>query len=379
MSAIDSVFANVGATGSVPGAVAGVVRPDGPVYLEAFGLADPAARTAMQTDSVFPIASMTKAVTSVAAMQLVEKGELSLDEPLADLLPGLAAHQVLMGYNDEGKPQWRPPASAISLRQLLSHSSGLGYHIWNPMLGRFAADEALNGSDIYLGLPLAHDPGSIWEYSVSTDWVGQAVEASSGLSLEEYFQAKILGPLEMVDTTFEAARLAERLVPLNQRETGGSWSGSTAEIPDLGEFYSGGGGLVSTASDYLRFVQALLRGGELEGTQIVSPETVALMGENQIGELVVREMPESLPLSNAFLIGPPGEGKFGLGFQINTAPLATGRSAGSLAWAGLFNTYYWIDPTAELAGVICMQMLPFFDGPCIDLFERFEKAVYASV
>jgi CubicO group peptidase (beta-lactamase class C family) len=294
------------------------------------------------------------------------------------LLPDLAAHQVLTGYNDAGEPQWRPPASAISLRQLLSHSSGLGYHIWNASLGRFAADQALEGSDILLGLPLANDPGSIWEYSVSTDWVGEAVGASSGLSLEEYFQAEILGPLGMVDTTFESARLEERHVPLNHREAESGWSTSPPEIPDRGAFYSGGGGLVSTAPDYLRFVQALLRGGELDGTQILSPEMVALMGENQIGELVVREMPESLPLSNAFLIGPPGEGKFGLGFQINTVPLATGRSAGSLAWAGLFNTYYWIDPTAELASVICMQMLPFFDGPCIDLFERFERAVYDS-
>jgi len=167
MNAIDSIFAEVGASGAVPGAVAGVVRPDGPVYLESFGLADPAAGTAMQTDSVFRIASMAKAVTSVAAMQLVEKGELSLDEPLSDLLPNLTAHQVLTGFDDDSEPELRPPASTITLRELLTHTSGLGYVGWNPALARFAQAQGLD--DLFLGLPLVHDPGMIWEYSVSTD------------------------------------------------------------------------------------------------------------------------------------------------------------------------------------------------------------------
>jgi methyl acetate hydrolase len=367
-------------SGDVPGVAAAAATADGVIFQEAFGTRDLATGEPMTADTVVWIASMTKAITGACAMQLVETGKLALDDDIAAVLPELRRIQVLDGFGQDGQPRLRAPKRSITLRHLLTHTSGHAYDMWNADVGRFMEVTGTPGiitcRNAALMLPLMSDPGEKWEYGIAIDWVGKAVEAVSGQTLSRYMQDSILDPLGMTDTGFRiGAAQRSRLAKIHARTPGGLVSTDT-EIPQDPEFHMGGGGLYSTVGDYLKFAQMILHGGTFNGAQVLRPETVALMSRNAMGDLTCNPMKTAVPQSSND-VDFVGGMKWGLSFLINPEPMPTGRSAGSLAWAGLANSYYWIDPKRRVAGVYATQILPFFDQKAVQAFEAFEAAVYA--
>ena len=337
---------------------------------------------AMALDTVFQLASMTKAVVSVAAMQLVEAGTLSLDAPIGDLLPDLADPQVITGFGDDGSVQTRPAVRPITLRHLLTHSSGFGYDFVHADMARARAAPPVPGSMASLRSPLLFDPGDGWAYGISTDWVGLAVEAASGMRLDAYVAAHVTGPLGMVDTGFVVPETAKARRAVNMAR---GPDGALAPFPinigggTSGEYISGGGGLWGTAGDYMRFVRMLANGGSLDGVTLLQPATVADMARNQIGNLRAGAMATTMPaLSLAVDWFPEMTPGWGLGFLINPQTSASGRPAGSLAWAGICNTYFVIDPASGRCGVLLMQLLPFADPGALAVLAAFEGAMFAG-
>jgi len=369
----------------VPGVVAMATTDKGLFYEGAFGTRSLAGGAAMTRDTVFRIASMTKAVTSVAAMQLVEQGKLSLDGPVPDIDPVLGKPQVLTGFDAAGAPQVRPAKRPITLRHLLTHTAGFTYEIWNANTQRYVKATGMpstpSGKVAAIRMALAFDPGERWEYGVNLDWVCRIVESVSGKTLDAYFRDHIFTPLAMKDTDYVASPdMRARLVNVHQRKPDGSLDAQPLETPITPEFWSGGGGLFSTAPDYLTFVQMLLNGGSHGGARILKPETVALMGKNHIGDIEAGILKTAMPARSADVDFFPGQSlKWGLGYMINVQPGPNGRSAGSVTWAGIFNTYYWIDPTRRVGGVIMTQVLPFADQRAVKLYGEFERAIYNAL
>jgi len=382
---VDAVLRRATEAREVPGVVAVAATDKGIFYEGAFGTRDLANGPEMTPDSIFRLASMTKAVTSTAAMQLVEQGRLQLDQPIGNVLPELAAPQVLEGFDDSGAPRLRPAKRPITLRHLLTHTAGFGYETWDPDLIRYVkvsgTPSTSTGKLASLRLPLVFDPGDRWEYGINIDWAGRAVEAVSGQPLEVYFREHIFAPLGMRDTDYVISSAQQsRLVTVHQRKPDGSPEPTPAPDPPWREFWSGGGGLYSTGRDYLVFLQILLNQGRFNGAQLLRPETVALMGRNQIGDINAGILKTAMPQrSNDVDFFPGIPCKWGLGYMINTEPGPNGRSAGSLTWAGLYNTYYWIDPQKRVAGVILTQILPFADHKAVKLYGEFESAVYDAL
>jgi methyl acetate hydrolase len=371
--------------GDVPGVVAMAATREGPVYQAAFGKRALPDGPAMTADTVFWIASMTKAITSMAAMRLVEQGKLSLDWPIAEVLPELATLQVLEGFDTAGDPILRPARRQITLRHLLTHTAGFVYDIWNPDMGRYMEKKGVPGiitcQNAALTLPLVFDPGGRWDYGINIDWVGKAVERASGQSLGDFFAEHIFGPVGMKDTAFALtpARRA-RLVGMHARGEDGRLSPIPFELPQEPEFQMGGGGLYGTAADYLAFERVFLNRGRANGRQVLRPETVQQMSENAIGGLDVRLLKTAVPAySNDAEFFPGMLKKWSLGFMISTEAVPGGRGPGSLAWAGLGNTYFWIDPAKGIAGVILMQLIPFADPKAVALLGDFERALYAAL
>jgi methyl acetate hydrolase len=367
----------------IPAVAAMVARKDRVLYQAAFGIRDRESRAAVKPDSMFAIASMTKAITSTAALQLVEQGRMSLTEPVGRHLPELAHVQVLEGFDASGKPTLRAPRTPITLHHLLTHTSGFCYDSWSAEMVRWeaAVGETLPPSVVAPRVPLMFDPGSRWQYGYSLDWVGKLVEAVSGMTLEQYFQRSILRPLGMVDTTFVfPAEKFDRLVSNYRRQDDGTLKADARAVPPRPAAFNGGGGLYSTCADYVRFMQMVLRNGQTHsGERVLRPATVRQMSTNQIGNLVAgRLKTQRLAVTRDVDLHPGAADRWGLGFLINEKPYPDGRSAGSLAWAGVFNTFYWIDPRKDLCAVIMMQFLPFVDEQAVGLLRDFERAVYAS-
>jgi len=384
LAGIDATLSRAAEAKEVPGVVALAATDTGVLYEGAFGLRDVVDGPAMTRDSVFRIASMTKAVTSVAALQLVEQGKLQLDEPIGKVLPELAAPQVLEGFDSSGAPRLRPAKRPITLRHLLTHTAGFGYEVWDPDLIRYVKvtgiPSILTGKLAALHLPLVFDPGERWEYGINIDWVGRAVEAAAGQPLDAYFSAHIFAPLGMTDTGFvPSADQASRLVRVHRRGLDGSLEPITMEISHR-EFFSGGGGLLSTGRDYLTFLQMLLHQGRFNGAQLLRPGTVSQIGQNQIGNLQLGIMKTAMPeLSNDVDLFPGVRCGHGLASVVNAQQGPNGRSAGTLTWAGLFNTYYWIDPQKHVTGVILTQILPFADARAVKLYGEFERGIYDAL
>lgn len=384
---IDDALAAVVRGEKIAGLVAAVAYKDIAVYEAAFGRRNLSEPHAMTTDAVFRIMSMTKAITATAAMQLVEQSALSLDQPAKEILPLLADTQVLTGFDADGAPILRAPSKPITLRNLLTHTAGFVYDTWNEEMARYVKITGLpvvgSGKLEALTAPLCFDPGARWEYGINLDVVGRMVEVASGLDLETYMQRHIFQPLQMPDTSFiQRPEWDDRLAPLHARQLDGSLQPAVqppGAVVDR-EFFSGGAGLFSTASDYLRFLRMLMNDGELEGQRVLKPGTVASMGQNHIGELSVQPLLTQNPArSNSVDLFPGIVKKWGLSFLINTEPGPAGRSAGTLTWAGLSNTYFWLDPTRKIAGVFMTQTAPFADPIVLRAFDAFESAVYESV
>ncbi len=380
-AAIDGLLRRAVDDGAVPGVVALAATDRGLLYQGAFGHRVLPDGPAMSLDTVFRIASMTKAVTSVAALQLVEAGKLTLDGPLPDIDPALSRPQVLDGFDAAGDPILRPARRPITLRHLLTHTAGFAYEAWNASLKRYVAATGTpalaSGRLAALRLPLVFDPGERWEYGINTDWVGRLVEAAAGQSLDAYVRDRIAGPLGMDDTAFSPSPgMRARQAAVHQRRAHGGLAPQPLEPLPEPEFWAGGGGLYSTAGDYLKFL-AMLRDG---GAGILRRETVARLGENHTGGLQAGIMKTVQPERSAdvdFFPGPPA--RWGLATLINLAPGPHGRSAGSLSWAGLFNTYYWLDPARRLIATIMTQILPFAEPRAVALYGAFERHLYAAL
>ena len=381
----DDLLRRAAEAADVPGVVAMAATAERPIYAGAFGRRWLPDGPPMTLDTVFWLASMTKAITSTAALLLVEKGKLELDGPIGKVLPELAEPQVLEGFTAGGAPKSRAAKRPITLRHLLTHTSGFGYHFLNPNLLRYLEEtgipDPMTCKDASLNLPLSFDPGDGWEYGIGIDWAGKAIERVSGQVLQDYFDENLFGPLGMKDTAFKLTAVRRsRFAGMHVRQNDGALSRIEFELPQEPEFQMGGGGLYGTASDYLAFEQMFLRQGRANGRPVLRQATVKLMEQNQIGALRIPSWQSVIPsLSNNGEFLPGMVKKWSLGFMLNTEPVPGGRSANSMAWAGIFNTYYWIDPIKQVAGIIMTQILPFLDSRVLELFNQFEKAVYTAL
>jgi CubicO group peptidase (beta-lactamase class C family) len=369
----------------VPGVVAMAATDKGVLYEGAFGTRDLGKGSAMTLDTVFRTASMVKAMTCVAAMQLVEQGKLELEEPVPNIDPALGSPQVLEGFDAAGAPKLRPAKRPITLRHLLTHTAGFSYEIWDPDTVRYVKTSGMpslaSGKVAALRMPLAFDPGDKWEYGVNIDWVGRLVEVISEQPLDAYFHDKIFAPLGMKDSGYvPAPEQRSRQASVHQRQADGGLVPQPPETPSTPEFWSGGGGLYSTARDYLTFLQMLLHGGSFNGMRLLRPETVAQMAKNHTGDIPAGVLKTANPSrSNDVDLFPGAEIRWGLGYMLNMQPGPSGRSAGTVSWGGIFNTYYWLDPTQRVTGLIMTQILPFGDDLALKLYGRFERSVYEAL
>ena len=381
---LDDLLAAGVKNGHVPGVVAAMVDKDGLTYIGSAGERTIGTGDAMTTDTVGAIASMTKAITGAAVMQLVEQGHLDLDAPANIYCAELATPQVLEGFDDAGQPILRDARSQVTLRNLLTHTSGYAYDFTDPNLDKwFEATDSPRASTrrlVSLNTPLMFDPGTKWHYGIGIDWAGIILERVTKSKLGTYFAEHLLEPLGMVDTSFACTpNMLERKATVHIRTTDSSFMAIQMPQAESSEFDSGGGGLFSTMSDYTRFMRMILNDGELDGTRVLNAETVAQMSRNNMGDIRVTGLKSANPAFFSDADFYPGIPKsWGLTFLINEEPLPNGCPAGALTWAGALNSYFWIDKTTGIAGCYLSQVLPFFDAGASGNFFDFQNAVYAS-
>jgi len=369
----------------IAGAIAIVAKDGNIVYHKALGYDDKTVNKQLQKDAIFRIASQTKAITSVGVMMLYEEGKILLDEPISKYIPEFRKPNVLDKFNAADTTYTVVPAKReITIRDLLTHTSGIGYaQIGSPTMNAiYYKAGVVGGIGLQPGslladnikklgsLPLVHNPGEKWTYGLNTDVLGYLIEVVSGMSLDNYFRKKIFEPLGMKDTYFYIPKEKQsRLARLHAKDADNmpvqiNVNGAFIRdypIAEGGSFYSGGGGLVSTAYDYAVFMQMLLNGGDYGGKRLLSPATVHLMTINQIGDISMGR-----------------SAKFGLGFQVvtetdearNTLPL------GSFSWGGMFASSYWLDPKNKIVAQFVLQNYPFARG---DIAEKFKVAVYQAL
>ena len=382
---VDRMLKAAVSRGDVPGVVAAATTAEGTVYEGGFGERAVGSGTAMTPDTVGWIASMTKAVTGAAAMQLVEQGRLDLDGPASAVIPYLGEVGVLEGFDEDGQPKTRPPKQQVTLRHLLTHTSGFAYEIWNTDILAYQEARGIpqitSCENAALTTPLLFDPGERWDYGIGIDWAGKMVEAVSGRWLGQYMKENIFDPLSMDHTAFRITpAMQERLATVHVRGEDGAWIPMEFTIEQDPEFEMGGGGLYSTVTDYLKFIRMILNGGAANGHRVLKPETVDAMSVNSIGNSCVVKLSTAMPpYSNDVEFFPGMEKTWGLTFMINNEAAPTGRTAGSLGWAGLANSYFWIDPAKGIGGAYITQVLPFADEKSLPLYLDFETAVYRSL
>jgi methyl acetate hydrolase len=375
-SGIDRLLKDAVNNGTCHGVAALVVDRDSVLHESFAGAAAP--------DTMFRNASMTKAAATMGALQLVEHGRLDLDATVASVLPEFAELQVLDGF-DRGRPILRAPASAPTIRQLMNHTAGLGYFFLNEDLLRYCMQTGvpspLEGRKAALLAPLVNDPGTVWEYGVSTDWLGLVVERLSGQRLSDYLAEHVYGPLGMTNSTFApTAEQRARLLPVRMRTSDGTLAPTDLDLAAESEWDAAGHGSYGTIGDYSRFVRAWLGDGELDGHRLLGADTVALAFEDHLAGAPLPEiMRSAVPeLSHDVPALPVPQG-WGLGFHLVQVDVPGMRSAGTGDWAGIFNSYYWIDRAAGVGGVFMTQILPFFDPGVVELLAGFELATYAQV
>lgn len=369
---IDAALSAAVSAGAAPGVV----------YQRAFGIHRAGSDRPLQVDAVFRVASMTKLATSVAALQLVDSGSLDLDAPVAEYLPAFDGLEVLTGFDAEGRPRLRPARSRATVRQLCAHISGLGYDTWNETLLRYLKATGLpaisDGLRETFRAPLVADPGTEFNYGTSTDWLGLIVEERSGKPLERYLAESVFAPLGMSDTAMAPSEdQRRRTVPLHVHDDGGGWVAVDFEFPGDPEFHPGGHGLSSTADDYARLQRLILRGGELDGTRILSEQLVSEMFVPQTGEIRVQPILSAIPSASADVHIIDGQ-RWGLAFPLTEDPKPGMRPSGSGGWAGLWNTFFWLDPAGGIAAGLYTQTLPFCDPGVLEMYAAFERAIYAN-
>jgi CubicO group peptidase (beta-lactamase class C family) len=371
-SAIKTLLDGAVSSGSLHGVAAAVVDRTGLLYHHAAGEAD--------ERTLFRNASMTKALATTAALQLVEQGRLGLDATVESILPEFGRLQLLEGF-DGDKPRLRPPASKATVRQLMTHTAGLGYFFTNEKLLRYLSltgePSPLSGEKRSLSVPMVNDPGTAWEYGVNTDWLGLIVEKLSGQSLGDYLRQHVYGPLGMNDSSFApSAEQRGRLLRVMQRQADGRLIPSVHDLPAASEWDAAGHGSYGTIQDYARFLQAWLN----DGAGVLTPATAQMAMQNQIGTIKLPELMKSaMPELSNDVPAMPVPQSWGLGFHLTLADLPGMRSNGTGDWAGVFNSYYWIDRSKGIGGVLMTQLLPFFDMPVIETLMGFEMAVYQQL
>ena len=385
-NSLDTILSEAVESGRVPPVAAIAVDQNAVIYKGAFGPTRIDRDDEIHADAIFQLHSMTKAITSLGCMQLVEQGAIGLDDDCGAFVPALADPKVLVNFDEDGKAVTRSANGKITLRRLLTHTAGFVYEQWNPGMNQWMLSTGIGRSNFYDNPascpPLGFDPGERWEYGINIDWAGKVLEGLTGQTLDAYLQENVLNPLEMTSTGFvptDAQR--SRMVGVHQRIHDGSIQPVNFEHPRIsGASYTGGGGMFGSAEDYSCFMRMLLNNGSLDGIQILKPQTIALMCENHIGDLVMTGLPTTRPeLTNAFDFFPEVTKKWGLSFMINVQDLASRRRAGSLSWAGLRNSYFWVDRATGIAGGIFFQLLPFADPEILQVYDSFERGLYAAL
>lgn len=370
------------ARGAAAGAVAAVLDTDGVQWMGAAGARTLGGDVPMDSTTVFALHSMTKAVVSVAALRLVEQGSVQLDEPAATWLPWL--DEVTVFADPDTIDEFRAPRSPVTLRHLLSHTSGFGYAIWDAQLAGWMAATGHPTSLLArtsLRVPLVFDPGTQWQYGIGIDWAGLLIEAVTGQTLGDHLREVVFEPLGMTETTFRPGpELRARLAARHQRRPDGTLTVLDGDPAINGDFDMGGGGLYGTVPDYCRFLAVLLGGGAAHGVRLLEADHLhEWVFTNQIGELRIRELRSTnLELSQHAKFFPGDPKGHSLVGQVNLVPASTGRSAGTLAWAGMANCYFWVDPVASVAGVYASRMLPFADPGSLGLALELERVAYAG-
>ncbi|MGH3280388.1 MAG: serine hydrolase domain-containing protein [Trebonia sp.] len=383
-AAIDRVLQDAVAAGAVP-QVAAIAADAGGVFYEAgFGPRVAGQDGEVTADTGFAIMSMTKIIVTVAALQLVEQGTLDLDAPVDTYRPEFAEVQVLEGF-DGDTPRLRPPARRATVRHLVTHTSGLGYWFWSEDLVKYervtGLPNVVPGRLDAFKAPMIADPGTRFNYGISTDWLGRVVELVTGKGLDVVVKEGVTGPLGMNNTSFvlTGGQRANRAA-VHVKDGDGNWfdAGDIVNRTDP-DWWAAGHGLYSTPRDYVRFERALLRGGELDGTRILAAETVDEAFRNQIGDLdFPAEIPTADPASSGPLALGPGY-KWGYGLLLNAADQPGRRRAGSGTWAGLFNTHFWIDRASGICAAIYSSSLPFITPEALQLYLDYETALYAAL
>ena len=374
--------------GDIVGVIGAITDASDTIYSGAFGERQLDGGVAMTEDTVCNIASMTKAITGACAMQLVEQGKLDLDSPVSKWIPQAAELKVLDGW-DGDKPVLRAPKTEMTLRHLMTHTTGMGYTLWSADLLKVAQATQPNGvfpeldyddPATWVVQPLMFDPGTDWLYGISIDWIGRLVQEISGQPLGTYMQDNIFAPLGMTSNGYVVTPdMQARQATIHLRGADGTIGLLDPQPPLDPRHGYGGGGLSSTVPDYQRFIRMILNDGSAGGNQLLKPETVAEMSKNQMGDIRVKMLPTTNPALSPDAEFFPGLPKsWSLTFMINDEEAPTGRPAGSLAWAGFYNTFYWIDPVNKVGGVFMSQLLPFVEPKTLQAFSDFESAYYPA-
>ncbi len=373
---IDTYLQQAVETTKIPGLVALVVDKDHVIYSAAVGRRNVVDDEAMTMNTIFHLASMTKPVATAAIMMLVEEGTLKLDDPISKYVPGFANREVIEQFDvTDGSYSTRPATGVVTIRHLLSHSSGLAYAFANDIVAQLSGDGAPAND-----LPLVFDPGAGWTYARGIGIVATVLERIEGRGLDSFIRERIFEPLGMRDTSYIVPAAKHDRVVTKHRPDDGVLVESPRPV-DIRSAVSGNGGLYGTAGDYAKFMQLFLNDGVTpSGTRLLSVESIRVMGQNQLGSVRVSLQDEPLPdLARAFPVGAGRDG-FGLGFQITGQHSDRHmRAPGSMSWAGIFNTEFWIDPTASIGAVLLMQYLPFYDADAIETLAGFERRLYAGL
>lgn len=357
----------------IPGVVAAVTDVDRIVYTCALGLASRRNGIAMAPDTIFRVASMTKLITSIGVMLLVDEGAVNLDAPLEQYIPDYRQPEVLIMFDESsGEYRTRPARSQASVRQLLTHTAGYGYWFLDARL-----HQVLGGRPAVSKPPfLVADPGTRFTYGTASDLLGDLIEAVSQTRLDKFFAQRIFAPLGLRNTGFELPGEQQRLAGIFAREDEGF---TELETESAGQPPRGGGGLYSTADDYCRVLRLLLNGGDVQGKRLLSEAACRQMASNQIGDLTAQVQTSAMPERSNDFIFMSGTQKFGLGLALDERAGPSGRPAGTGSWAGIYNTYFWIDFANEFAATVMMQVSPFADPWCVAARQRFEQALYDSL
>lgn len=379
MSALQDVLDRSVAENTVPFVVAMTANSDGVTFSGAAGEAAPGRMAA--EDTAFRIFSMTKAIGSLAAMILIDRGKLDMDTPVADILPEWNDLKVIDGFDDD-TPVMRPQKTTCTIRNLATHTAGIEYEFWNPdtprVLQATGQPGALSGLRAGLNYPLTSDPGTRWGYGLALDWLGMVVEAVDGRRIDAFCREEILDPLGMTDTQFEPGLLADRLAAVKIRSNGGDFAPFAMAPPPSPEVYGMGHALYSTAPDYLRFLRMVLNKGALDGERILSEAAATRMLENQMPDgLTLQPMQSLSPVLSADVV-MPADTTHSFAFVRHESDIPGKRRAGSQSWAGVCNTHYWLDPASDVAAVLMTQTLPFVEAPFLGMYDAFERAVYAD-